>query len=266
MLKPPEALSTVENALRLVVDVVLGDAWESMIPEPKLDLAKSRMAAEVRKRDGLMATGSLIRYLDFSMLTQLVVDQWLAFEPVFVDQRRTELYFDFLKTVRNAEAHNRPLLGYEQELLSGIAGHLRNQVSLFQTSRYSANKQDLLLARIIDPFGHEGIVQDDDVRVVLHAGQHIQLNCELLEPSLAPVTWLVDVDLYQVGGPVMGASVTLDLIIADTHRGQSYLVNVYMIGHGSRHRHQGTIWDESGELKFGYDDVRYFTYEIDARE
>ena len=43
-----------------------------------------------------------------------------------------------LDNIRNAVGHSRPLLPFERDLLSGIAGQIRNQVTIYMSTQDEA--------------------------------------------------------------------------------------------------------------------------------
>ena len=154
---PGEALHSVETSLRVLIREVMGDAWKTAPGHPDVDAAQARRAEEVRRHNGAVISADL---LDFTMhyeLTTMVLRNWERFKVVFDDKKRTETFFDILEDYRNAIGHSRPLLPFERDLMTGIAGQLRNQIALYRSVTDGSTVFYPLIEMVRDSYGRSGI-------------------------------------------------------------------------------------------------------------
>ncbi len=151
-----EALATAETALRSIVRHLLGDAWQELLRPNQLDKAQDRRRKEPAQRPGALETDDLLSYVDTPDLTGLVMGQWSTFAPVFQSDTRTQAAFDTLNVYRRRVAHNRPLLTFERDLLSGISGLVRNQVAIFMQKQQPVPSFYAQIATAVDQEGRAG--------------------------------------------------------------------------------------------------------------
>ncbi|MEE6295334.1 hypothetical protein [Georgenia wangjunii] len=118
----------------------------------------------------------LLEYAMTHDLTDLIEKNWERFKPIFDDMPRTREYFRLVKDIRNTIAHNRALLPFERDLVSGIAGHLANQVALYLGSASVSGYYYPVIESATDSFGQEG-------------------NTLLLVTSSSPTSGLIRVDV-----------------------------------------------------------------------
>jgi hypothetical protein len=156
--EPTDALRAIEVALRLAVRQVLGGTeWLKAKGAPEREKLAERQEVEVKRRDGTVVSEDLLDYTETYHLTELVKKNWDSFSPVFVDKKRTEAFFGVIEDVRNSIAHSRDLVPFERDLITGIAGLLRNQVALYRSGAIDAAAQHYpLIESLKDSFGRDG--------------------------------------------------------------------------------------------------------------
>jgi hypothetical protein len=88
---------------------------------------RERQAEAAKRPDGAVVSIDLLDYTEIYHLTGMIERNWEKFKPAFNDKGRTLAFFGVVKDVRNSVAHSRDLLPFERDLISGIAGQLRNQ-------------------------------------------------------------------------------------------------------------------------------------------
>lgn len=106
-----ELLYCLENSARELVQTTLtetlgpDDWWDKGVPE------KIRRSAEYRKRDDERARwhgprgGSLLNYVDFGDLGDIILYRWQDFEDLLGDKHWVENYFNEMNRTRRALAH-----------------------------------------------------------------------------------------------------------------------------------------------------------------
>ncbi len=141
-LEPSVALTTCETALRqlmtLAYEAAYGDDWLGRIAsKEQLDTWHARAGDElaVRGRKGVLAVpnGGLAHSNLYDLL-KIAEKHW---EPLSAALGRKASVMPLLHrfdNLRNSVAHSRQLLPFEQDRLSGIAGQIRNQVTIFMSA------------------------------------------------------------------------------------------------------------------------------------
>ncbi len=150
-MEPTDALRSIETALRLLISDVLGSPrWLAAPGAPSEDRLRERQAEEAKRRDGATVSSNLINYTETYHLTTIIEKNWEKFQPAFKDKIRTLAYFGVINDVRNSVAHSRDLVPFERDLISGIAGQLRNQVSLYRSAQTASAKYYPLIEDLKD--------------------------------------------------------------------------------------------------------------------
>jgi hypothetical protein len=137
-LTPGQAIEACETALRqllqLVVPPSVGEDWlAKQLSAEKLTQLEQRREEEEKKhaRRGVASTPeSLLAYTDLYMLRTLVEKNWQILVPALGKKSETGALLKRLDDLRNAIAHNRPLVPFEADLAAGIAGEMRNRVTI----------------------------------------------------------------------------------------------------------------------------------------
>jgi len=149
------ALAGVEIALRLAVRAVFPD-WQEELREDQLKRLEKVRRTETNKKEGVQASDDLLDYLELHKLVSLIQDNWSKFEPVFGDEQQTRVLLSLVCKFRNSVAHSRDLVKFEQDLVRGVSGMLRNQVSMFRTSSENAARYYPVIESLTDSFGRPG--------------------------------------------------------------------------------------------------------------
>lgn len=154
---PAKALSRIENSLRIAIRERL-PKWQSLLDSEAAEKLNNKATEEAKRRDGTVASADLLDYTETYQLTGLILKQWDqgSFKDVFDDLARTKVFLGVVEDYRNAVAHGRDLLAYEADLLSGVAGQLRNQVALYRSSATTRARYYPLIERAEDSFGRPG--------------------------------------------------------------------------------------------------------------
>ena len=265
--EPTDALRSIETALRLAVRDVLGEAaWLSARGAPDEVRLEERRIEEGKRRDGAFVSNRLLDYTETYHLTALVLSNWQQFQPVFRDRVRTEAYFGVVEDVRNSVAHSRDLVPFERDLISGIAGQLRNQISLFRSGADSSSKYYPLIESVKDSFGTEGSytsmpisrgprVEVDDVLTFTGAAFGAKgraVSWRLLRTKGQWPSLPQDHTALEVGE---GDSVTFSYQITEADVDESFTIIIQITTNFRYHRH--TL-----SYRHPFDDERFFLFAV----
>ena len=112
--------------------------------------------SESNKKEGVQASEDLLDYLELHKLVSLAQNNWSKFEPVFEDEQQTKVLPSLMCKLRNSVAHSRDLVKFEQDLVRGVSGMLRNQVSMFRMSNENTARYYPIIESLVDSFGRSG--------------------------------------------------------------------------------------------------------------
>ncbi len=287
-MEPTAALHSIETVLRIAIRRVYeGERWLDAPGAPERERLVHKQTEDTKKRDGVVVSSDLLEYTDIFHLTKIVLKSWEQFKPIFQDKKRTEVYlslvsemqlpevddekrmrvyFDVVNDVRNSIAHSRDLVPYEKLLLSGIAQHLSNQLSLYGTSGDATMEYYPTIEKVTDSFGtvgRETSMFRADTRVRLDVGQTLRFEGLAVSARSKPVRWFLyrAVDLG-IGSEVWELSdgLTLDYewTVPESEVGENREYAIVLISTSKYHRH-----NQSNIGVYGpHDDLRYFTYSI----
>ena len=262
----------METSLRLAIRHVLGDAWQSSIND--LAQLENKREEDRRRRDGAIVNDDLLSYVEFYHLSKIIKDKWNPhFAAVFKEQKRTEVFLGVLEDVRNAIAHSRELLQFERELVAGISGHLRNQVTIYRTSSEPVAAHYPLIESVVDNFGSNGfpvlVMEVERPRGALmprlEVGDIVSFTCQGSDVRGRELEWhvLTEVERFKGQSSAVtwqrGSPVVIDWQPGEEHVSESLVVYVRTRAADARFRRKRdlTVYylDE-------YDDVRTFYYAV----
>jgi hypothetical protein len=214
---PATALSSCESALRQLLTYVLaekyGAAWMSAIfSGDKLVTLTNRQAEEAKKRTTrgvAVIPESLLDYSNFYELINLAEKHWDLVSPALGKKSVTGALLHRFDDLRNSVAHSRDLLPFEEDLLSGIAGEIRNRVTIFMSTQAPSGEHFPRAERITDSFGNAADVEamlrisnpPVQCQQVLHIGDEIGFRCRGWDPHGRPLTWRLR--LHPASSPVI---------------------------------------------------------------
>lgn len=202
-LEPSIAQSTCENALRSLMGYVFlqkydADWIERVSTEQQRELWAERAKAEqkTRERRGVAETdGPGLTYANMYDLVKIAKTYWSDLEPALGDAYPLLVRMEKL---RNTTAHSRPLVTFEQELLSGIAGQIRNQVTLYMSTRDPAGEIYPRIESAVDCFGHRltgwdgpigEIFEGKVTGAILRPGDRVQVTVTGTDGRDRPLEW-----------------------------------------------------------------------------
>lgn len=123
-----EDIAACETALRELIRRVDGSAWMSTFTEEQLQGFQEKRDIDQRRRRGTQLSNDLLDYVELHHLQTHMQKGWNRYESALGKRKYVETFLDRLTGLRNAVMHSRELLPFEQALVSGITGEIRNLV------------------------------------------------------------------------------------------------------------------------------------------
>jgi len=268
-LDPSVALNVCENALRELMRQAFQDAWGAnwmtrvSTPEQRTRWAERVAADQAHTRKGAAHVPALdLDYSQFYELLDFADKHWDRLAAALGKKATTFALLKRFEDLRDRVAHGRALLDFERELMSGIAGQIRNQVTIFMSSQDEHGDYYPRIDSVIDEFGHQlvGGTQIGDgemmgmfqTKQILRPGQVVRFRCRGTDPQGRELTWRLSVN-----GPdsdtataSSGDEVVLAWEVQEADVRASIGAGIYVTSAGKYHRCQG------------YDQRAHFMYSV----
>jgi hypothetical protein len=201
------ALETCENALRQLMQFAylgtFGPDWLNAISNSTQRRTWSkRAAAEAGVRPGAAVVPPLgLAYSDFSDLVMIAGKHWDPIEPALGPKDETLPLLARFDQLRNSVAHSRGILTFEEDMLSGIAGQIRNQVTIYMSTQDPSGDYYPRIELVTDGFGNcvapvpgpaTGFVIADGLcraPEVIRIGQSVDFDCTGTDPKDRQLEW-----------------------------------------------------------------------------
>jgi len=244
-------LTTTETVLRDLAEELLREAhdddWlaKSGLTEERIEKLHEGRDEERRRREGGKVSERLIHYAQFWDLETIFVKNWELFKDCFGDQKELRFHLRRLGTYRNPEAHSRDLLPFEEHLVMGITGEIRNKVTIFRSSRQDEPEHFPRIESAKDSFGNvpSGDVGDlsVDTDLTLRPGDRVTFDLRAWDPHGRSWTWTVAYDLQGHSGfEIEGDRIVWN--VGEEHIRERAQLIIFLVGSGPYHRH-GTVDD-----------------------
>jgi hypothetical protein len=198
-LEPTLAIQTLEDALRQLMSYVYtneyGAAWlEKISSQEQRDEWTHRAEQEQKKRGptGAVAVPAAgLAYSDLKDLLGIVNKHWDPLKPALNNRGETRALLTVAERLRNTAQHGRQPLVHEADLLSGIAGQIRNQVTIFMNTQDTTGNFYPRIESVVDSHGHifqGGPGRGDQISWVptdftLPVGQPVIFTCTAFDPQ-----------------------------------------------------------------------------------
>lgn len=133
-----KSLRDIENFLRNNIMYILknqyGNDWEKHlgVTDERLEVWNNRMLEERKRLKGQSIENRKIYYSDFYDLKTIIIKNWNIFKECFGERKIIEHQLSQLESFRNPNAHNRDLLDYQQHLLVGYVGDIKNGIMKYR--------------------------------------------------------------------------------------------------------------------------------------
>lgn len=206
-LDPGAGLTACETALRELMAQCYSQAWDGQwldritSPEQRSRWAqRSHEESRARGRKGVaVVPDEGLSYANFFDLVTIAGKWWEPLAPALGKRADVLPLLNRLDSLRNAVGHSRPLLPFERDLISGIAGQIRNQVTIYMSSQDPAGDLYPRIESIVDSLGTRLEEPADShylihgsvwkTGLVLHPGQTITFECLATDPQSRDLRW-----------------------------------------------------------------------------
>ena len=196
----PEAIRRVENVLRDLIEETLrekhGADWLAQlgVSEEQIESWRRRQEEDRRRRGSEVADERLLYYADLHDLAPILKKNWPLFSPCLGDWKEIEVYLGRLDDLRHPQAHGRALLPFEDHLVLGISGDIRQRVTVHRSRQ---SPQDEFFARIEsvkDSLGNVLVSSASDMTLagthsLLRVGDEVIFSCNGWDPNGQPLEW-----------------------------------------------------------------------------
>ena len=241
------AINMAETDLRALIREVLGDDW---LAKSGCDRARleGRRSEEHKRRPGAVVEQDLIAYAEFYELKQAIVRNWDAFSTVWRTKRYFEAIFDRLEDFRNPDAHSRQLLPFEQHLVLGLSGEMRNTITLYRSSTAVTGEHYPIIELVADSVGNRFTPIEAQqtgsgftVPSRFAVGDVVRFELKAWDPQGREVSW--SVTLYartpQEAFELKGAEAGFDWVVTEEDVGDNVaLIGITMSSSGRYHRNR----------------------------
>lgn len=267
-LEPSVALTTCETALRSLMtatySAAYGPDWLTKVAgSGTLQTWVERANHELRSRGGrgaIAVPAAGLSYANFYDLVSIAEGHW---EPLAAALGKQQSVLPLLRrfdNLRNAVGHSRPLLPFERDLLSGIAGQIRNQVTIHMSTRDEAGDLYPLIESMADSFGRriECVTYDGEMAgfvstfdVILRPGDLVTFDCVGVDPQGRDLTWRgmsAGTSMEPVTA-ASGTSATLVWPVTDSDVNETQVVQIYMETADAKYHRFGS-WDHRGAFAY----------------
>lgn len=266
---PSSALESCETALRQLLVHVLaekhGSEWMTKVfNEEQLAAFEEKLEYEQKKRTSrgvAIVSSALIDYTQFFDLLTLAEKNWELVAPALGKKADTLALLRRINDLRNSVAHNRALLPFEEDLVAGIAGEIRNRVTIYMSSQDPTGDIYARIEEVSDGFGNrlDGVRTlgashpSVETGLTLSVGQIVTFRCRASDPHGRPLSWrLITSSVHDRSMVVDGDDVELRWEVTDEHVSSQTNVYVQLIAESRHHR-----WAQT------YDGQAVFLYRVD---
>ncbi|MCT2175890.1 hypothetical protein [Dietzia cinnamea] len=183
--------------------VVLGPSWlqtaraGGVVDEAKL---KAKLADERGRRPASVVSTDLLDYTEFTQLQILILEkQWDAFAPALGKKKHIDTYLSKIAGFRNPTMHARSLLPFEEHLVLGISGELRNRIAIYRNTTEESSMYYPVVDSITDNFGnhHDGVTNAIiQTGVRMEIGETVTFVCRATDPQDRELHWRLSNNSY----------------------------------------------------------------------
>lgn len=263
-LSPADALVTCERALRQLFahafQAAYGRDWLSSVATPDKIAKWKRIQVNEHKRRSPRGVAGVptdaLAYAEFSDLCEIAEQHWQPLEDALGVMDETLPLLARFELLRNTVAHSRQPLRFEAELLSGIAGEIRNRVTNYMTAQDPSGDHYPRIESVTDSFGRswpgkEGLgpwATGEAVRV--NVGDVITFDCAGTDAQGRELRWLLRTYSTMLVDQAVGDRVALRWVVGVQDVQDDHMVRITLQSDGRFHR-QGD-----------YDQMVHFPYHV----
>jgi hypothetical protein len=249
-----QTLKDCENSLRdfiaLTLEKKYGDQWINKIelnPE-RIDEWKQRKQEDNLRHNATTVEEHLINYATLDDLKHVLLVNWEGdFVDALGDYKVIETYINILNRYRNPDIHRRPLLTFQKHLILGIAGEIRNKISLFRSYQEFDRVGFPRIESVRDNLGNiwvPGKPSKTKSKMTIHVGDVLEFVVTAVDPQ--------DEDLlYSLNGKSWSSGNVLTQFVEPRHVAKETVFSIMIRSERKFHAFPN-----------GYDDRVAFAYQV----
>jgi len=245
---PHASLTTGEQALRDLITVAMrkqhGETWMQELSagvRGKWTQRRAKEEAQRLTRGVVSLPQSDLAYADLDEVIAIVKNpkHWSLFEPALGNRSEALALLDVFSRLRHPVAHTRERVPFEDDLASGIAGYLRNMVTLYMSQEDPSGDYYPRIENVTDSFG-KGLDEPEQISVktgiTLIVGQVVTFRCHGTDPQGRPLSWWYSLPPLYQSHKLVGADTELSWTVRDEDVKDESSVYIHMASDSSYHR------------------------------
>lgn len=255
---PAAAVATCETAIRELMtyaySTTYGSTWLThIVATNKLESWDERTSSESNARKGMVAAPSSgLNYANFYDLISIADKHWEPLASALGKKASTLPLLRRFDNIRNSVAHSRPLLQFEHDLMSGIAGQIRNQVTIFMSAQDDVGDIYPRIESVMDGYGRrvesatvEGEIAGScpDYGIIVRPGDTVVFECVGVDPQDRDLEWtLTSANSHTTTLIPSGEPAVVSWQVTDEDVNETAMVEIYLAASEAKYHRFGT-WD-----------------------
>ena len=257
---PSVALNICENALREIIRHTFRETWGAgwiekvTKPDQRTAWAEREEVDQRHTRKGVVEVPAedLFDSSQFYELLDLADTHWDKLAAALGKKAATFALLQRFEDIRDRVAHSRTILEFEKDLMSGIAGQIRNQVTKYMSTQDPHGEYYPRIDSIIDEFGHQilagppasadgELLAGRQTKTVLKPGQIVRFRCRGTDPQDRNLTWRLEAGhgKREEVTAASGDAVVLTWNVDESDVRASIPAQIYVTSDGKYHRCAG---------------------------
>lgn len=191
-------INIFENSIRQLLIKLIGsnDNSNYKVTEDRISAWKDKREIERKKYKGTLIEDRIIYYSDFYDLKTIINKNWDIFSGVFMDKKRFDVFFNEIEKFRNTLSHGREITSSQENLMNGIVGEIRNQITIYHNKNEMREDYFIQIVKISDNFGNSWPGQSQ--RITLRVGDIYELIIDANDPKDREIHYM----LSSIGGNI----------------------------------------------------------------
>jgi len=237
-----------------VLSSVRSDWLDESLGAQKVEELLARRSEEQAKRElrGVVRTSDrLIDYTHYHELLRILDRNWQHLAVALGKKKVMWALLDRFGDLRNTVAHGRQLLPFEADLLSGIAGEVRNRVAIYMSDLDDDSMYFPRIDYVSDDFGNEpqqygsiGVTRRVQTGIILRAGDLLTITARGTDPHGRNLNWTLTTGGYatrtfEKEGVPSGDEVSFSIRISDADVAVHFYVEIWLAAAEGRYRRNG---------------------------
>lgn len=255
-LDPAAGIATCEQALRQLLrhivqqnDQLTLGAWAGAA---RIEQWQERSEVEAKKRQPRGVAATSVDLLDYSNLFDLLSmceKDWGRVAAALGKGKEVLALLKRLDDLRNTVAHGRELVPFEVDLIAGIAGDIRNRVTIYMSTQDPGGDYFPRIESITDEFGNalDGSMTlqtsnpSCSTGLTLRVGDRVRFTCHATDPQGRQLGWTMrNSPDPSVELAAEGSDVELEWVVGPRAVGQqSYILITVAALNAEYHRWEG---------------------------